>query len=331
MTEDTLRLLSLLGARLKNEPRFMAHALDRYCRNNELSETELASNLSASREAIVSLALCHKPDPESPNFEEQVRQIARHTCVDEALLYEIIQTTTPRPVPTAAKQDSTLARLFDLVKIFTLERGAVFGAVAAALLLAIAVSIFFWPHSHGREDLLVKGESREGPEAKVAPEIKTNAGKSDNGRITTSEPPGARNTNSQSAAAAASTPPNRDRNKAQTQQVASAIVGLKFDNRGILRDGGEPRVNNESRIVLKRAVTQLNIELPPGSGAGGYEVSLQDAFGKPVLGTQAKSRNGKSLSAQLDLRGLAPKSYYLCVQRAGNVPDCNSVEILAEK
>jgi hypothetical protein len=61
--------------------------------------------------------------------------------------------------------------------------------------------------------------------------------------------------------------------------------------------------------------------MPRGSAAGRYTVKVVDAFGKPLLTTTARS-GGRTLTVELDLRGLAAKLYRLCLSRDGEAPDC---------
>ncbi len=93
-------------------------------------------------------------------------------------------------------------------------------------------------------------------------------------------------------------------------------------SRGEDQNGAGRRV-----ITLTPERQRLRLRMPRGSAAGRYTVKVVDAFGKPLLTTAAKSA-GRTLTVDLDLSGLAAKSYRLCLSRDGEAPDCYLLSIL---
>ncbi len=95
-------------------------------------------------------------------------------------------------------------------------------------------------------------------------------------------------------------------------------VDLKEDN--LLR--GDDEASSTRRVItLSPERQRLRLRMPRGSAAGRYTVKVVDAFGKSLLTTAAKS-SGRTLTVELDLRGLTAKSYRLCLSRDGEAPDC---------
>jgi len=93
-------------------------------------------------------------------------------------------------------------------------------------------------------------------------------------------------------------------------------------SRGDYQKGAGRRV-----ITLTPERQRLRLRMPRGSAAGRYTVKVVDAFGKPLLTTAAKS-GGRTLTVDLDLSGLIPKSYRLCLSRDGEAPDCYLMTVL---
>jgi hypothetical protein len=79
-------------------------------------------------------------------------------------------------------------------------------------------------------------------------------------------------------------------------------------------------------ITLFPERQRLRMRMPRGSVSGRYTVKVVDAYGKPLLSTAARS-GGRTLTVDLDLRGLSAKSYRLCLSRDGEAPDCYLVII----
>lgn len=93
MTSDAIKQSSLtsLAQRLQADPRFMAYALAVYQQQEELDVSELAAALGALPEMLTRLALCQRPDAHSPQFAEQVRELADYTLIDEAQLANLLR------------------------------------------------------------------------------------------------------------------------------------------------------------------------------------------------------------------------------------------------
>ncbi|MGH9766424.1 MAG: hypothetical protein ACREAB_03240 [Blastocatellia bacterium] len=93
MTRDATNkpLLMGLARRLQSDPRFMAYALAVYQEQEGLEEEELAQALGIMPEMMSRLALCRRPDSQSPEFAAQVREIADYTLADEAHLANLLR------------------------------------------------------------------------------------------------------------------------------------------------------------------------------------------------------------------------------------------------
>lgn len=93
MTQDAMNKPPLTGLaqRLQSDPRFMAYALAVYREQEGLEEEELAQALGMMPEMVSRLALCKRPDAQSPGFAEQVREIADYTLADEARLASLLR------------------------------------------------------------------------------------------------------------------------------------------------------------------------------------------------------------------------------------------------
>ena len=63
----------------------------------------------------------------------------------------------------------------------------------------------------------------------------------------------------------------------------------------------------------------LKLRLRRGSEAGLYRISVVDPNGKLLTGARARSRNGKSLEAVLDLRRAARTAHRLRVERGDDL------------
>ncbi len=84
-------LLKSLARRLETDPRFMAHALAQYRRQEGIETEELARSLGMAPEMMARLALCLRPDASSPQFAEQVREIADYSLADEGQLANLLR------------------------------------------------------------------------------------------------------------------------------------------------------------------------------------------------------------------------------------------------
>jgi hypothetical protein len=107
--------------RAAEEPQLLGHELREYRALNDASEDELATALECSRDALVCLALCRRPDPNAASFRAEVEQIAMHCGANAqklaALLREVDSLRTIRQVPVpphvAASRSGLLAAARD--------------------------------------------------------------------------------------------------------------------------------------------------------------------------------------------------------------------------
>lgn len=93
MTQNAMNKppLSGLARRLQSDPRFMAYTLAVYQEQEGFEEEELALALGIMPEMLSRLALCKRPDAQSPEFAAQVREIADYTLADETQLANLLR------------------------------------------------------------------------------------------------------------------------------------------------------------------------------------------------------------------------------------------------
>src|SRR5262245_38519608 len=82
---------------------------------------------------------------------------------------------------------------------------------------------------------------------------------------------------------------------------------------------GDSRREEEKKIKLRPLRALLKLRLPRGSEAGFYRISVVDPYGNRLTGASARSRNGKSLDAVLDLRRAARMAHRLRVERGDDM------------
>jgi hypothetical protein len=83
--------LRALANRLRDDPRYMAHALAAYQQQEKLSDDEFAKFLGTPPELVVRLAMCLRPEADSPRFAEQLSELADFTLADEAHLAHVLR------------------------------------------------------------------------------------------------------------------------------------------------------------------------------------------------------------------------------------------------
>lgn len=92
MSEQELSApMSALARRLRNDSRYMAYVLAAYQAQEKLTDEELGLELGMLPLLAVRLSLCKRPDPMSPDFADQVREIADFTLMDEEKLAHILR------------------------------------------------------------------------------------------------------------------------------------------------------------------------------------------------------------------------------------------------
>lgn len=95
-------ILQWAAKRAAEEPRLLGYELREYRVLNDATEDELAATLKCSRDALVCLALCRRPDLSAPSFRADVEQIALHCGASAqklaALLREVDSLRTIRQV-----------------------------------------------------------------------------------------------------------------------------------------------------------------------------------------------------------------------------------------
>ena len=110
------------------------------------------------------------------------------------------------------------------------------------------------------------------------------------------------------------------RPKLGNSRAALPLVDINLREETLLRSVEEavtpPRVIN-----LSRRRQRVRLRMPVGSGSGRYTVTVVDAFGRRLVGATGRS-NGRTLTVDLDLRGLDKKKYRMCLERDGEAPDC---------
>lgn len=110
---DVARQLSGLAHRLQNNPDFMAQVLAAYQRQERLSDQALMAHLNTTSKMLTRLALCKKPDPNSPEFANQIRQIASYTEIEATQIANIVrqveslQKLTEQSQPNVPQENTT--------------------------------------------------------------------------------------------------------------------------------------------------------------------------------------------------------------------------------
>lgn len=88
---DALRQLQSLARRLQDNRAFMAYVLAAYQEQEGLDDAGLIERLGITPAMLARLALCRRPDAGSPQFADQIRQIAAYTQTDAGQLAMILR------------------------------------------------------------------------------------------------------------------------------------------------------------------------------------------------------------------------------------------------
>lgn len=126
MSSNVSRQMSSLARRLRDNPNFMARVLAGYQEQERLGDDALAEHLHTTPTALARLALCKRPDSSSPQFADQVRQIATYTNIDAAQLANMV------------RQVDSLEKLSELPRIYAPEEADALQGGLQPGLLAVA-------------------------------------------------------------------------------------------------------------------------------------------------------------------------------------------------
>jgi hypothetical protein len=96
-------IFELAAMRAARDPFFLGHDLREYRDISELDDEGLARFLECSKEGLMRLALCRRPDPGKASFRPDVEQIALHCGASTqklaALVREVDAVRTMRGAP----------------------------------------------------------------------------------------------------------------------------------------------------------------------------------------------------------------------------------------
>lgn len=88
---DSETILLNLAAELEDDAAFMSHVLARYSQIENLDKEALAVELGIPLFLFARLALCKRPDTDSPNFVNEISEIADYVPMDETRLIQIVR------------------------------------------------------------------------------------------------------------------------------------------------------------------------------------------------------------------------------------------------
>jgi hypothetical protein len=126
--------------------------------------------------------------------------------------------------------------------------------------------------------------------------------------------------------------PNADERRSP-ELLARAFIKIDLQEQSELRSaevGTDPHSTSgtgEKVIRLPQLRSRLLLSLPDNSAGGMYNVSIVDAFGRPLDTGRVRSRDGKTLIITLNLTRVPENRYHLCVAHEAEVPDCYPVFI----
>ncbi|MGH9843057.1 MAG: hypothetical protein ACREEM_30325 [Blastocatellia bacterium] len=309
--ERSIQLLKALAARLGDDSRFMAHALDAYQRHAHLDDAEMARELGAAPEMLLRLALCRRPASDAPDFAEQVRELADYTLIDETRLIAVIREVDSLAgfaLPPAGLWVRLFAGARGQITAFRRQPAQLFAGAVCILLLVVTGALLWRAY-------------RESP----APDIAQHRPQP---TATLSEPA------AQGSPAPGSTVTQQHSGEtmAPTSPPAPVVIRrVNLEGRAALRDAAAAGGAKESAIRLPHARTRLLLKLPENSANGWYHASIVDEYDTPLARAQAKSLDGKRLNVMFDLRKLAARSYRLRLAQANGAPDYYAVRIASRQ
>lgn len=102
--------------------------------------------------------------------------------------------------------------------------------------------------------------------------------------------------------------------------IAMNTVKVDLEDYTALRGGADTGGGQAQTIKLSRTRTRLLLTLPEGSLEGLYDVSIVDASGNSLATAKARSADGQTIAATLDLQKLPVQKYRLRISREGEAP-----------
>ncbi|MFQ5741083.1 MAG: hypothetical protein ACE5JX_18940 [Acidobacteriota bacterium] len=100
--------------RVRRDDFFLGHALSVYQEANNLNDTDLAGWLECSEDLLRRLALCRKPEDQSPRFQEDVRRIADFAqCNPDRLVRLLRESAAIGSLTEGAHSDGLLMAALD--------------------------------------------------------------------------------------------------------------------------------------------------------------------------------------------------------------------------
>jgi hypothetical protein len=102
-------ILRIAAERAASEPAFFAHALREYCAMFGLDLRSLATKLGCNIHDMTRLALCRKPDFNTPKWNEALEQIAHFVHVDSQLLLQLLREVDTLTAMRAVRSSTPLS------------------------------------------------------------------------------------------------------------------------------------------------------------------------------------------------------------------------------
>jgi hypothetical protein len=120
--------------------------------------------------------------------------------------------------------------------------------------------------------------------------------------------------------------PNHPVRKTSDQNRTNRLARpIKLDmNRPNERTGSGPTTPPQELSAIEQAMV---IRLPLHSPNGSYEVQLTDPRGTKVRSVVGQTDTGARLTVVLDLKGVVPGPYLICVLFKAEIPDCIPVKV----
>jgi len=104
-----LNLLKSATARFENDPGFMAYFLKKYCEFEQISESELLSELNCTPDNYYKLALCKAPSVDVKDFNQRLNVIGEYTQIATEKLDLVINHVSTVLAFIASKENTLMA------------------------------------------------------------------------------------------------------------------------------------------------------------------------------------------------------------------------------